>query len=263
MKSNRYKWLPALILAFLVIGDNYTSADWIKKFNKSESQQRVAELKIQLDDSKISEYTAAAFIKTGITGEEPFIYHIDGMLACQDAGIPCINAYTGYFPDDYFSFYYVPDRFNLEGWCLSRQVNPDKILLLGKHEDIKENKVSVKISTEDLRFFRMNTDSEITLFANASLDSATTFSIIFLKEGKCVIRSANKKYLSAELGRNSELTSNRTYVREWETFRIDTLENGLYAIKAYNDKYVTIGEPDFMVKAVSDNPVPLKFTHAE
>lgn len=54
-------------------------------------------------------------------------HHISAMLACQAAGLVCVNGYSGSYPDHYMGLFDHTDTQRLEKWCAYKGVDPERV----------------------------------------------------------------------------------------------------------------------------------------
>lgn len=60
------------------------------------------------------------------------------------------------------------------------------------------------------------------------------------EEKKVNIKSFHDTYVTMDMEKGGQLFANRKDAKDWEVFTIVTLENGKIAIKASNNKYITV-----------------------
>lgn len=116
-----YRWMKWIILSFpiLVIIDNRIDHWELKQFDKFESQQKVKEIREKIVKQYDKHYAAIAYIPLNKPNDyfEAVETHISVMLAAQEVSIPCVNAYTGFNPGNYLSFFDNMDKKTLNDWC--------------------------------------------------------------------------------------------------------------------------------------------------
>lgn len=126
-QSNRFlKYLIMALLPIFLILDNWQNERPFAAV-KTTAQKRVYVAKEAIlkhwDSQK---YKAVLLVDSSFSSKTldvDFSVHLDGMLACQELGIPTINAYTASYPDSYWQNIYVSfDAAKLGGWLQSEYV---------------------------------------------------------------------------------------------------------------------------------------------
>lgn len=79
-----------------------------------------------------------------------------------------------------------------------------------------------------------------------------TFTLIRLEGNNYAIVSNEEHFLCSELENKNELTATRTKAGEWETFKLINLDSNFVALKAYNNKYLSMEEKTFQILAKAD-----------
>jgi hypothetical protein len=252
-----------LLIPFIVI-ENMIIPDAIKSFDKAESQNRIIVLEDKIKNMDNPVYKALAITSTEFNADNYFIYHLDAMIATQNLGRKTVNAYTGYFPDEYHPFLMEPNRTNLEYWCTVSGVNINDIGIMERITGTAQVPDTVYIKGNNNLYLTFSHDETALIHCRSDLLSENArFAIMKYDNNKYVIKGSNGKYVSAELSQSQELTVNRRIAREWEYFFLDTLPSGKISIKASNSKYLIVEPETFIVKAISDTVVPFEIIHID
>lgn len=109
-------------------------------------------------------------------------------------------------------------------------------------EELNQIKLSDKISLKgyNLRFVSSELDKNAELTCNRSEPNAwETFSFIY-KENGLVIKASNGKYVSSDLSVSGKLIANRDVTGTWEKFKLIRMDDGKIALRASNNKYVSV-----------------------
>jgi len=250
-----------ILIPFIII-ENLIIPDAIKSFDKAEEQIKIAALEKNIKKMNTSDYKALAITTTEFNVYNYFIFHLDAMIATQNLGRKTVNAYTGYFPDEYHPFLIEPNMANLEYWCTVSGIHISEIGVMERTTGSANVPLTVYIKGNNSLYLTFNNDETALIHSDSdSISENARFYIMKYDNIKYVIKAGNGKYVSAELGQSGELTANRRIAREWEYFYLDTLASGKISIKASNNKYLIVEPETYMVKAMSDTAVPFQFIH--
>ncbi|MGB0888612.1 MAG: fascin domain-containing protein [Vicingaceae bacterium] len=88
----------------------------------------------------------------------------------------------------------------------------------------------------------------------ADKEIASDWEVFLIKESednKYVLQAHTNKYLSANLGNDKELESNRGRASDWEKFDLIEINDSTIALMASNGKYLSVAD-DYKLYAVSD-----------
>ena len=130
-------FLLFLLPIFLLL-DNIQKAQTYVSY-KSESKERCKNLVDKFNMANSEKSTIIAFcyqFKT--TDFHDLIHnHLDAMMASQIVNVPCINAYTARFPDEYLPYFFKPDSSTLRYWInsehlkkINKSINKDQLLII-------------------------------------------------------------------------------------------------------------------------------------
>jgi hypothetical protein len=124
---------------FLVSLDNYVHHDSIYKTEKSEIEDRFQALNNTLKD-----IPEGSLISYEPTNKEfgAFVYQIDAMLAAQENGLTCINAYTGSSPDEYTAFWFNLNEESRNSWLAEKNIEFDSLYVI--HNENSYSKIALR-----------------------------------------------------------------------------------------------------------------------
>lgn len=241
------------ILPVLVIFDNLVSPSELKRFDKSETQERVSSVRNSIFNQKDRGSEAIAYLRFNKgEGRRDIIFtNLDVMLASQDLKVPCVNAYSGSFPDGLWPFLANMDIVTLNNWLSKRDFNVEKISLINeaglKIKDMRE----VNLSFNNKFICRENS---LNLYANREVASMwEKFSLIEFKDGTCALRTFQNKFVSSQHNNNGELLADSEELSSLELFNIIDLGNGFVAFSSQNNKYWNVNPETFQVMTMSDS----------
>ena len=228
-----------IVLPILVVLENGTSY-WERTYNKVEAQTAVNTIKdnilSQLDTTK----AAIAYQHFNFSGMETES-HLNVMLATQDLGITCVNAYTGLFPYNFQGFSDTEGLDSLQRWMNYKQTDLNTVQVLNEFGVVYQRRKFGKLSSAAGNFLTIHPDKGDRLHADASSKSEGEFlEIVVLTTGYTIIRASNGKYFCAEISSDGELVANRDKPGDWERFILTEIEPNIFSLKAANGKYVHV-----------------------
>lgn len=119
-------------------------------------------------------------------------------------------------------------------------------------ERINEQGTKVNIKSTNGKYLSSNWDEFI--YADKEVaNSWEVFTVYALMDGKYVFKAYTGRYLSADLGSEQEIESNRDTYSLWESFELIEINDSTLAIKAENKKYVTVKPTDLRLYATTDS----------
>jgi hypothetical protein len=248
-ENKKYGWLVYLF-PILIILDNLIRPQEVKRFNKKDSQIEISSITDKIKNQYTKNHEAIAYIPISSVDPDKFKIHLSAMLASQSLNIPCVNAYTGSYPNQYLSFFNNTNEKSLESWCIFNQIQYKSI------QKIYDLDVKVdSVRTTGLLAFNnkyLCADNNKSNFVLANRDSAwewETFVIIFFEGNKCAIRAYNELFLCAELDKQGQLTHSRKNIGNWEKFNFIMLNHNQIAFKADNGKYLSVDKENLNIIA--------------
>ena len=125
--SKSFRMIKWIVFTFpvLIVMDNLINPQEIMRYNKQDSQNEIETVKNKLKNQYDKHYPAIAYL-SGDINENEIKTHLNVMLAAQDLNIPCVNAYTGSFPNEYLPFYFHRES-ALTQWCDFNSFDINKI----------------------------------------------------------------------------------------------------------------------------------------
>jgi len=253
---NRYcKWL-VYIFPLLVIIDNAINPREIMRYNKEESRKQIESVKEKIKEEYDQKHAAIAYVPLFSSGQE-IAFHLNVMLAAQELNVPCVNAYTGSYPNHY-PFYRFFDEETLTKWCEVNQADKNNI------QQIRGNAINLGKNIESSKSIHLRAinnkyvcaDETVGNLLIANRDNASgweTFLLLGFEKDRYAFMAHNNKFLSAELDSQNEITATRDNINEWETFTLFRLDSNYVAFKAANDKYLSVDEKTFQLFARGDS----------
>ncbi|MEI6694477.1 MAG: hypothetical protein WCO13_00305 [Bacteroidota bacterium] len=240
------KWL-VFLLPLLVIIDNSINVGELKRFNKAESQSIVKEIETHIFSQYKPEYAAIAYMPIISKPAEPFQHNktielnISAMLAAQTLNIPIVNAYTGYYPGNYISFFDNLDQKNLFEWCNFTKCKIDDIQQINDISEKVEKIQLVFLKASNGKFVSVDMENQNLLKANKDhCLSWECFSLIKLKNGQCGLMSSENKLVAAEMESKNAIKADKTEMKLWETFTIQKIDDQHIAIRAMNGMFFSV-----------------------
>lgn len=242
------KWM-VFGLPVLVVCDNLITPEEVMRYDVNESRQQIDSIKRTITDQYDGRHKAIAFIPFS-NCENQLVMNINVMFAAQELHLPCVNAYTGYYPNPYIDFAVRASKVSLHKWCQSNQIDTSTIRIIHTGREEMSNQ-PVYVKSANNRY--LSVQSNLFLFA---IDSTTLppqpFTLIMYDNHECAILSPDHHFLSAEPGGNN-VTSTRTTVGPWETFTLIESENNQVAFKAANNKFLTVVSATGQVFVTADS----------
>jgi hypothetical protein len=242
-----FKYLVWL-LPLLVVADNALDETKIMRYAKAESQIAITQVKQGIEAQLLPNFRAIAYMPDSVSKVVDF--HLNTMLACQELGIACVNAYTGHFPGEYIGFFEKVNEEGLLGWCQFQGIDPGTIQAIdGKAVPIVKRE---RISLKGLNGNFVCADRSIypTLIANrGSAGDWETFFMFSLGNGKVSLMSSERKFLCAEQGGGQGLTASRKQYGSWEMFLILPQTDGKVAFQTENGQYLSIDPQNQILNA--------------
>ena len=218
--------------------DNTTSY-WERQYKKEEVQQREKETKDRIQ-KYITGTKAIAYQHYNLRGQEPFC-HLDVMIACQDLNVPCVNAYTGLYPNKYKGFFNGEGLDSLTVWLAENNKTLNDVVIVSDEHAGFLHRSYIKIKCANGKYLRIDKDHGDKLVATASAESeAELFEFAQIDDSTSVLRASTGKFACAEFYDNGLMVANRDGVGDWERFRLTKQSNGSYIIKTFTNKYLSV-----------------------
>jgi len=259
-----FKWL-LFLFPLLVIIDNSINTGYLNPFSKAESQANVKAIEDNILSQYNPTYKAIAYMPVLSKPQEPNGYmetveiHLSAMLAAQSLNIPIVNAYTGYYPGNFISFFDYMDDKSLNEWCNFNGIKPQQVQ---KINDIGCNVKSLHLiclKASNGKFVSIDLGNTNFLFASREHSlSWECFSMLELDNENYGFASFEYKFLSLDQHNKNGIIVNGTTIKKNETFTIEKIDDTHIAIKANNAYYLSIDENTQLVanaKSVTENAI--------
>jgi hypothetical protein len=251
-----------IILAFplLIIIDNLIDPNEVLRFDKAESQKQIAEVKKNIESQYDKKYPAIAYMSSEIFPKEAIELNVarvqlNVMFAAQELRIPCVNAYTGSYPDDYLDFLARSNDWSLSKW-LDYNNHFDKNKIQNIYDfGIRSNHLeTVQLKASNGKFVSSDQTISTELIANRNVAASwETFSLFTFGKDQCSLRSSLDNFVSVELENGNIMTSSRKTIGSWETFTINYLDPDTIALKGVNGKYLSYDDKTTLLYCSADS----------
>jgi hypothetical protein len=246
------KWSKLLmLLPLLVIIDNSTLY-WERQYKKSEVQQREKETKERIQ-KYVTGNKAIAYQHYNLLGQEAYS-HLDVMIACQDLNVPCVNAYTGLYPNKYKGFFNGEGLDSLTAWLTANNKSINDVVVVSEDKARFLHRSYVKIKCANGKYLKIDKDHGDKLIANGvDQKDGDLFEYAQIEDSTSVFRATNGKYACAEYYDNGLMVVNRDGIGDWERFKLNKLSDGSFVIKTYTDNYLSL-EKEGTLRSVDKAP---------
>lgn len=235
-----FKYIIYLLPLFVIL-DNSIYPSEIKTFEKSDSQKQIENIRNEIHSTFNPKSKAILYQPNNALNKVQLQLNV--MLACQQLGIPCVNAYTGHYPKYYSEFYEKTDSKVLKNWCNMYNINPDEIQLINEKNELLSSIVlkqkEIHLLAYPDNFVCVDETFQNTLIANRkNAQEIETFTVCYLDSNWVALRSHKNKYVSKLLESNNYLIANADSLDQAEKFYLILLENDLCAFKSSNGFYL-------------------------
>lgn len=246
--SKRYKLVNKLILVLplFVIFDNMIYPKNIMKYDKEESINKINVVKQHINEQNTTNKKNIVYLPLKNIGENPINVHLNVMLASQELGLSCVNAYTGSLPNGYIDFWNKMDNLSFQNWLNTTQTPSEDIQIIN-NINIKEKyrkRVSIK-SLETNKFICAdeNTENQIVVDRDDSYDWET-FDLIAINDSVFVLVSKNKLFLRVR-NEDMKIISDKNFINDsLSFFKRNKRTNNYYTIQALNNNYISTNKND-------------------
>ncbi|MBL0095255.1 MAG: hypothetical protein IPP46_01280 [Bacteroidetes bacterium] len=241
----RYKSIYYFVslLPLLVIVDNSTTY-WERRYNKVDAQWYVNNIKGIIQTKYDSSRVAIAFQSMNFLNRVTES-HLDVMLATQELGIPCVNAYTGLFPDGFQGFFDAEGKDSLFRWLSIKNIDTTKVDVINEYDLPFINRSFYRLQAGNGLMISADLSSDFQLKAISSdISHAEKFEILRLDEGKDLLRISNGNFVCADLAQKGVRCANRPGPGDWERFTINFISNDKITLKALNGNYIGVNIHD-------------------
>ncbi|MFM7015428.1 MAG: hypothetical protein ACKOX3_03775 [Bacteroidota bacterium] len=237
VENSRWKNL-LLLLPILVVIDNTTSY-WERQYKKEEVQHREKDTKERIQ-KYVTGNKAIAYQHYNFMGQEPFD-HLDVMIACQDLNVPCVNAYTGLYPQHYKGFFNGEGLDSLTVWLSANNKSLGDVVVVSEEHASFLHRNYVKIKCANGKYLKIDKEHGDKLMAigNTSSDGEL-FEYSLLDDSTTVLRASTGKFACAEFYDNGLLVANRDGAGDWERFMLTKKSDGNILIKTFTNHYLSL-----------------------
>jgi hypothetical protein len=237
-----------LLLPVLVVIDNLTEPKEIKRYEKSISQAKIADMKLKITSQYDKNYSAIAFFPIETYEKKPEeIYYkkvetqLTIMLAAQEANIACVNGYTGFYPDNYDLFFYSPSDKTLADWCRFAKGDVGSVQKINEFRKKERYRKTIHLKAFNNKFLSAAEGQEPIISADRDATGPwETFTLICFENGQCLLRANTDLFFSAQLDKDGEVTASRPSVAAWQTFALTDVGNNMVTFKAYDNSYLGV-----------------------
>lgn len=258
-KISRYvKWMVYAFPVFIIL-DNLIDPTEVIRFDKSESQQQIQVVKKNIQRQYKKQYSGIAYFSyQNYKPEDNIIMEIartqlNVMFAAQELNIPCVNGYTGSYPDEYLPFLNNGNNWGLEIWLNYSHFDKNKIQSIYDFDNLKKSPESIQLKAQNNKFVRADELKGTQLIADKDTgSSASTLTLFSFEKNKCALGYRTDNFICVELFDQNKITATRRSIDQWETFTIKYLDDNLVAFLACNGKYMSLDEKTGLIFASAD-----------
>jgi phenolic acid decarboxylase len=247
-------------LPILVIVDNRIDTGELKRYDKVESQQKIAAARKIIHDNYNGKSSAVALMVNNNNKSTPGFHdkliedHITIIMAAQAENVPVVNAYTGHYPDNYMAFFDNMTEQTLIDWCNTNHTNEKDIQRIYAPIGEDYNWLKSYFKTDDNLFLSIDDEQKKFVLADNNLKVNSMFYVNFVGENRISILANNNMFVCAELMDKNQLLPNRKENKGWETFDLTWIDKEVVALKAANNKYVSINKQgEYLLTASADS----------
>ena len=228
-----------VILPLFAVLDN-SVAYWERTFSKVEVQKEVEFITKKIASQVKPSTKAIAYQHQDFFGKETPA-HLNVMHACQDLNIPCVNAYTGLFPDYFSGFAETEGVDSLKRWMDSNKRDVAEVQVISDFEFIFRHRQYGYLVSAKNEVVYYDKIGDGRLYVRKEVGGTGDYwDVLTVQDGRKILRSRNNRFVCAELSSVGEIISNREKAGYWESFIFEELDNGYFVIKAANDKYIGV-----------------------
>lgn len=235
------------LFPILLVIDNQIDAEKIGKFEKSISQERISQAKEWISNTENPNAKPIAML--GLENLNSTFQHLDAMFACQELGLKCVNAYTGYFPFEYDDFLRNMDRDGLNKWLNYVQLSEQDVVSV--KPTIKGELIALKSQKTGL-FLCIEQHPDGKIIANRSkVGDWETFYLDSSDLGYS-IKTTQLAYLSINESNLVGLTSSAKASCAY--FELQRVDSGHVTLKSCTGKYLAVDEESMLLGLSEDDP---------
>lgn len=249
-KRPRVAFALSLLLPAAVVQDNRWDVHELKRFDKFEAQDLVKEVerRITREYAGDKRFDAIAYepplpVRSDFNDRHghTIATQITAMLAAQELGIATVNAYSGGYPGTYISFFDNMDHRVLADWCAFNGIGTERIQEIHGLAAQVVAQDTVRLKASNGRY--VSTDLSKGGLALADRDTASdweTFLQITIADGRVAFLCTNGDLLCAEVEDHDQLSATASDLGDFGLFRLEPMDSGTVAIRAFNGRYVVL-----------------------
>ncbi len=231
-----------LILPVLVVLDNLIYPQNIMRFDKQASVNEIENVKANIIIQNKNNLPAIAYMPFKNTEAQNTYLHISAMLATQELGLSCVNAYTGSYPKGYYNFWSKMDVPSYDHWVNLNKSDHQKIQIIneiGINEDYR-TKVSLR-SVESGKYICIDEsiDNEIVV-DRASANNWETFHLVSFNDSLVLLFSTHKIYFSLRDDDSKIISVDNLKNDRHHLFKMIHVGKDTVVFMAQNQKYVSL-----------------------
>jgi hypothetical protein len=252
------KWVKQfiLVLPILVVFDNLIYPQNIMRFDKQESINEINSVKKSIIQQNTKHLPVIVYLPLKNIGGQNIGIHLNVMLASQELGLSCVNAYTGSTPKGYDGFWKKMDDFTYRQWLEINHINPQNVQIINDL-DVKEHyrvKISIQsVETNKFICFDQSTDNQVVVDREKPYDWET-FTLVSVEDSLVLIVSSNSKLLSYDSKNDRVLSVDSIRNNKSTFFQMITIGRDTVVFKAQNNKYLSIKNHSIYIDA-SENQI--------
>lgn len=238
--------LIILILPILVVFDNLIYPQKIMRFDKKESINEINFVKKNILLQNIKHLPNIAYLPLKNIEDQNIITHLNVMLATQELGLSCINAYSGSLPKGLGDFCNKMDYFTFNEWLKICNYDPKNVQIIN---DIGLNEINrEQIALQSVKTSKyMCTDQSVGNQIIANRDNAygwETYDMILLKDSNAILISNNKLFLNVQESDSRIIASKDFQTKNNFLFKIIKQGGNNIALKTQNNQYLYVNTID-------------------
>jgi hypothetical protein len=250
-QQNRLVLITYLFPIFIVI-DNLIDAQKVVTYTKISSQNEIEETKQIIQKQYKTKFAAIAFMPFDMA-ENPVVKNLNIMLASQELGVPCVNAYTGNTPPEFNAFFMNANEVSLDIWGSYNHFDINKIQKIYGYTGFPSKRLIYLKSATGKYLCADESMNNLLVVNRDKVGAWELFELKLLNPNQCCLITNNKKYFSSELYEGGKISAVRTELGEWEKFTLIKQGSSQIALKDINGKFVCLQESTKQLIANSDS----------
>ncbi len=246
------KWITLIMVPLVpitILIDNKIDADRIPTFNKWHARNLVAEVERDITATDPKDFSAIAYMPLMPVIEDELIHdrvtetNITAMLAAQQLDLPIVNGYTGSYPEGYMDLCDRMDDRSLGKWCEHAGCDPASIARVTNVPVAVLDRDTVTLQAANGKFICANLKREGLMVADRTDPQLwETYLMIRTTEDRVALLAHNGNFVCAELLQQQQLSATAPELGDFGLFRIVPLEDGWIALRAFNDRFLSVND---------------------